>query len=258
MNFLQAIILGIVEGLTEYLPISSTFHLIWASKFLALGQTEFQKMFEIVIQSGAILSVVLIYFRELLIDRKLLTKIFVSFIPTALVGLVLYKVIKNVFFESLWMQLIVFALVGLVFILFERSQFKNRLTRTIPEITYQEAIIVGLVQSLAIFPGVSRAGAVMLILMFLKIRRDEAAKYSFLLAVPTLLAASALDLVKSRQVLFHQAGNLPLLFVGFVVSMVAAFVVIKWFIGYLQKHDLALFGYYRIALAVSLSFLMIL
>ncbi len=246
MNILQAGILGIVEGLTEFLPISSTFHLIWSARLLGLTQTEFLKLFEVVIQSGAILAIVVIYVQTVLHDLKLIKNLFISFVPTAVIGLLLYKVIKNSFFDNFILQLVIFIGVGIFFILFEKWSTRHDLHRKAENLTTKEAVFVGVAQALAVFPGVSRAGAVMIALMYRKISRVEAAKYSFLLAVPTLLAASVLDLFKSRNVLFQNNQNIPLLAVGFLFSFVSAFVVVKWFIAYLQSHNLTNFGWYRI------------
>lgn len=247
MHFLQAIILGIIEGVTEYLPISSTFHLIWSSKLLQIPDSDFLKLFEVFVQSGAILAVVILYFKTLTHDWQTLKKLALSFVPTAVVGLVLFKIIKNVFFVNSWLQLAVFALVGIIFIVYEKFFKKNR-TKTIANLTYPQAVIIGLCQSLAVVPGVSRAGAVMLAMLAMDINREEAAKYSFLLAVPTLCAAAALDLLKSRELLMGQLGNVGLLATGFVAAFISAFVVVKWFITFLQKHDLSSFGWYRLVI----------
>lgn len=247
MNYWQAIILGLIEGVTEYLPISSTFHLIWGARLMGLSQSDFQKMFEVVIQSGAILAVIVLYLKQL--NFELAKKVLVSFIPTAVVGLGLYKIIKGIFFENFILQMTVFIGVGIFFIIFEKY-FKNQ-NKTISKISYKEAIFVGLAQALAVIPGVSRAGAVIVALLFLGIKRDEAAKYSFLLAVPTLLAATALDLVKSRAVVFDNPG---LLLVGLLASFLSAYVVVKWFINFLSKHDLSVFGWYRLAIGVLLMY----
>jgi undecaprenyl-diphosphatase len=255
MDFFQAVILGIIEGATEYLPISSTFHLIWASKLLSIPQTEFQKMFEVVIQSGAILAVLVLYFKTLTHDSRLLKKVFASFLPTAVIGLVLYKIIKNVFFESYLAQIGIFILVGLLFLVIEQWWNRKKFTVVGSEITYSQAIVIGLAQALAVFPGVSRAGAVILAMMFFNVRRDEAAKYSFILAVPTLLAAAVLDLFKSRSVIFEQA-NLLLLLVGFITSFISALVVVRWFIGFLERHKITLFGWYRLAFGLILAIML--
>lgn len=257
MNILQTIILGVVEGLTEFLPVSSTFHLIFASRLLQIPQTDFQKLFEVFIQSGAILSVVILYFHEIKKDFDLLKKVFVSFLPTAVIGLVLYKVIKNVFFESPNLMLFVFFGMGVVFILVEKLH-KNAdkpgglsLRKKIIDLTYTQAILIGVFQALAVIPGVSRAGAVLVFMIILGFNRKESAKYSFLLAVPTILAASALDLWKTKSV--FSAGGISgflQLGLGFFVAFVVSYFVIKWFIGFLQKRTLVPFGIYRIIASI--------
>ncbi|HLE50124.1 MAG TPA: undecaprenyl-diphosphate phosphatase [Patescibacteria group bacterium] len=254
MNFWQALTLGVVEGGTEYLPVSSTFHLIWTGKILAMPQIEFLKTFEIFIQSGAIAAVLFLYLKTLLSDRKLMAKVLTSFIPTAAVGLVLYKIIKGYFFENDFLQLTIFLAVGILFILYERLADHKANTRELSSLTVNQALAVGLAQALAVVPGVSRAGAVIMGMMLMRFRRDEAAKYSFLLAVPTIFAAAGLDLVKSRAVVFDNGGGW-LLALGFVSAFISALVVIKWLIRYLQRHSLEIFGWYRIAAFFLFSFL---
>ncbi|MCL4389865.1 MAG: undecaprenyl-diphosphate phosphatase [Patescibacteria group bacterium] len=253
MNPLQALVLGVVEGATEYLPISSTFHLIWASHFLGLAQSDFQKAFEVIIQAGAILAVVVLYLPRWRQKISLFPKIAASFIPTAVIGLLFYKIIKDVFFTSDLLQLGVFAIVGAVFIIYERF-FRPDLSRPAAAITFRQAILIGVVQALAIVPGVSRAGAVILGLMFLRVKRDEAAEYSFLLAVPTLLAASGLDLVKSAPYLLHHLGDIGILAIGFGTAFVSALFAVKWFLAFLQHHTLTSFGLYRLVLAGAIIF----
>lgn len=254
MNIFQAAILGVVEGLTEFLPISSTFHLIWSAKLLGLTQTEFLKLFEVVIQSGAILAIVALYIQTVLKDLKLIKNLLISFLPTAVIGLLLYKIIKNSFFENFLLQLSIFIGVGVFFILFEKWSKKRELHKNAESLTSKEALFIGVAQALAVFPGVSRAGAVMIALMYRKVNRVEAAKYSFLLAVPTLLSASVLDLLKSKDVLLSNTQNIPLLVVGFVFAFLSAFIVVKWFVAYLQSHDLTNFGWYRIVAGALLFF----
>ncbi len=251
MSVLNALILGIVEGLTEFLPISSTAHLIFVSKLLKIHQTEFQKFFEVFIQSGAILAVLIIYFRHLLTHKKNLKNIVVSFFPTAIIGFVFYKIIKNIFFESYLLIVFMMFFVGFVFFTVELlvKRKKLRLQKSVNNITYKQAIIIGLGQSLAIVPGVSRAGAVIVTMMFLGFRRDEAALYSFLLAVPTIFAASAFDLLKTNFSLVFNSQNLFFLIIGFLTSFISAFFVIRLFINYLQKNSLVVFGWYRIIVA---------
>lgn len=246
MQIWQAVVLGLIEGVTEFLPISSTFHLIWVAKLLQIPATDFVKLFEVAIQGGAILAVLTLYW------NKLSARVLVSFIPTAVVGLVLYKIIKGIFFENMTLQLVVFAGVGLLFFVFEKWYQKQ--TKKITEISFMQAILIGLIQALAVVPGVSRAGAVMLGMMGLGISREESAKYSFLLAVPTILAASFYDLWKMRSLLSGQIENVQLLIVGSVAAFVSALVIVKWFVGFLQKHTLTIFGWYRFVVAFILFF----
>lgn len=250
MTFLQSIILGTIEGITEYLPISSTFHLIWTSRLLGIESTDFQKAYEVIIQSGAILAVAILYIKTFLTNRSLVLKTLTSFVPTAAIGYVLYALIKGTFFESYLLQIIIFALIGFFFIYFEKTD--RQLTKTLTSFSYKDAFIIGLTQVLAVFPGVSRAGAVIVGMMFLGIKRDEAAKYSFLLAVPTLLAASVLDLYKSIPILSSRPESVVLLIAGFIAAFISALVVVRWFIGYLQTNTLKGFGYYRIGLSILL------
>jgi undecaprenyl-diphosphatase len=252
MNIIQAIILGLVEGVTEFLPISSTFHLIWTSKLLAIPESDFLSFFEVFIQSGAILAVVIVYFKYILEHKQNIRNILFSFVPTAIVGLLLHKIIKTIFFNSDALMLSAFAIVGIVFIIVEYfiKHEKIKLTKSILEISLSSAVIIGLAQSIAVLPGVSRAGAVMICMMILGYKRKDAALYSFLLAVPTILAASAFDLVKLDFSILGQGVNLLLVCVGFVVAFLSAMVVIKWLIQFLQKNTLTSFGIYRLALSI--------
>jgi undecaprenyl-diphosphatase len=247
MQIWQAVVLGLVEGATEFLPISSTFHLIWTAKLLQIPANDFVKLFEVAIQGGAILAVLFLY------GRKISTKVMVSFVPTAVVGLVLYKIIKDVFFENMFLQLGMFAGVGLLFLLFEKMPIRQN--KKVVDLTYVQALVIGLIQALAVIPGVSRAGAVMLGMTGMGISREESAKYSFLLAVPTILAASAYDLWKMRSLLSGQIQNIELLVTGSVVAFFSALIVIKWLIHFLQKNTLEGFGWYRLMLA-TLMFLL--
>lgn len=255
MTIIQSIILGIVEGVTEFLPISSTFHLVWTAKFLGLEQTDSQKLFEIAIQSGAILAVGVGFIKTSLRNVEIIKKVLVAFIPTAIIGFALYKIIKNVFLENLPLQLCMFIAIGVVFILFEYLS-KRSYTRSMADITYKEALFVGVAQALAVVPGVSRSGAVILALMMLSVKREDAATFSFLLAVPTILGATALDLFKSHTAI-ESTHDASLLAVGFIASFFAALIVVRWFIAYLQRHTISIFGWYRIALGIVLALVLI-
>ncbi|MEK7597825.1 MAG: undecaprenyl-diphosphate phosphatase [Patescibacteria group bacterium] len=258
MNVLNAIILGLVEGITEFLPISSTAHLIISSKLLNIPATEFQKFFEVFIQSGAILAVIFIYWKTILKNKNLLVNIILSFIPTAVVGLLLHKVIKGVFFESFTLIAVSLFMVGLFFIIFE-FLLKKKIVKTdkkIIQMTIIQALLIGVGQSLAVVPGVSRAGAVILTMMILGFNREESALYSFVLALPTLLAASTFDFIKTDPQLIF-AGNNPLfLFIGLITSFFSALIAIKWFVSFLQKNSLSGFGIYRISLSIFTFFVL--
>lgn len=258
MNIVNAIILGLVEGVTEFLPISSTAHLIISSKLLNIPQTEFQKFFEVFIQSGAILAVIFIYRETILKNKQLITNIILSFIPTAIVGLLLHKVIKNVFFESFTLIAVSLFYIGLLFIIYEFLLKKKivKADKKIIQMTILQALLIGVGQSLAVVPGVSRAGAVILTMMVMGFNREESALYSFILAVPTLLAASAFDLIKTDPHLIFSGNNPLYLSVGLIVSFFSALLAIKWFIGFLQKNSLSSFGVYRIGLAFFTYFVL--
>jgi undecaprenyl-diphosphatase len=252
MNIFQTVILGIVEGITEFLPVSSTFHLIFTSNLLHIMQSDFVKLFEVVIQGGAILSVLFLYLQELVKDKNLMIKVVAAFVPTAIVGFVLEKIIKSVFFESNVLMLTAFFLVGLIFIGLELFLKKNKvvLKKEMKDITVKEALIIGAVQSLAVVPGVSRAGSVIVGMIGLGYKRSDAAKFSFMLSIPTILAASALELFKMRDTLTAQSGNVVVLLVGCIVAFMTSYIVIKWFINYLKNHSLEVFGWYRIIMTV--------
>lgn len=257
MNLINALILGIVEGITEFLPISSTAHLIITSKLLNISQTDFQKFFEVFIQSGAILAVVLIYIQYILKNPKVIKSVLISFIPTAIVGFFLHKIIKNIFFESFYLIIGSLFFVGLLFIVFEYL-VKNKkivLKKSINQLTIFHAVAIGMVQSLAVIPGVSRAGAVMLGMMVFGYKRKESAVYSFLLAVPTILAAGAFDLYQSKKIIFASLNNLWILTFGFLISFLFAYVSVKWLINYLKKNSLVIFGIYRIIISLLLFML---
>lgn len=254
MNIFHAVILGVVEGVTEFLPVSSTFHLIFSARVLGVQQNDFTKLFEVFIQSGAILSVALLYLTDVVKYKEISKRVIVSFIPTALAGLILYKFIKNVLFENQILMIFIFAVVGGLFLLIEQLVKKDRLTLTnvLKNLSYREALIIGLIQALAVIPGVSRAGAVIVIMMILKYKRDQAAYYSFLLSIPTIFAAAFYDLYKMRQTVAAYSYNWILLAAGFAAALISSYFVVKWLINYLKKNSLSIFGYYRLIIAIIL------
>jgi undecaprenyl-diphosphatase len=246
MTLLQALILGIVEGITEFLPISSTAHLILASRVLHLAESEFVKSFQIIIQLGAILSVVVLYWTKFW-HWDVLKKLVVAFIPTGVIGLTVYKAVKGYLLGNLTVVLLSLLIGGIALVLFERFPRQDREEVDFSEITYRRALLIGLFQAIAIVPGVSRSAATIVGGSLLGISKRTIVEFSFMLAVPTMLAASGLELLKNRAAL---SGNGALLAVGFVVSFLTAIAAIKSFLGYIKKRDFSAFGWYRIVLAV--------
>lgn len=249
LSFLHVFILSAVEGLTEFLPISSTGHLILASKLLGIAETDFVKTFEIVIQLGAIMAIVVLYFKKFLSSWNLIKKLITAFIPTAAVGVVLYPFIKNVLLGSSAITLNALfwggiAIIGVEWFL----RRKKAEAKTESEVTYRQALIIGTFQSLSVIPGVSRAAATIIGGLLTGLDRETATEFSFLLAVPTMIAASALDVYKSRHML--ASSNLLTLAIGTGLSFFFAILAVKFLVNYVKKHDFTAFGIYRIVLSV--------
>ena len=242
----HAVVLGIVEGITEFLPISSTAHLILASKALGLKDTEFLKSFEIIIQLGAILSVVVLYWNRFL-NFEVLKKLVVAVIPTGVIGLTVYKAIKSYLLGNVTVVLWTLLIGGIALIIFERFQQRDDRDVDFSEISYRKAFLIGLFQAIAVIPGVSRSAATIVGGSLLGVSKRTIVEFSFMLAVPTMLAASGLELLKNRSAL---DGNLTILAIGFVVSFITAILAIKSFLGYIKKRDFSAFGWYRIVLAI--------
>lgn len=255
MNLIHVFVLSLVEGLTEFLPISSTGHMILASKLLGLTETDFLKTFQIVIQLGAIMAVVFLYFKKFISSLNLIKKLIVAFIPTAVVGFTLYPLIKGALLGSSAVTLNALFIGGLALIGVEWFlKHKKKDAETTSEISYKQALIIGTFQSLSVIPGVSRAAATIVGGLLNGLDRETATEFSFLLAVPTMFAATGLDLWKSRH-LISQTG-FGTLAIGTVLSFFFAILAVKFLIGYVKKHDFTAFGIYRIALAV-LFFLLV-
>ena len=248
LQIFHTIILGVVEGITEFLPISSTAHLILTAKLLNLPQTEYIKSFEIIIQLGAILSVVALYWRSLL-DLEVIKRLIVAFIPTGIIGLIVYKFAKQYLLGNTSVVLWALLLGGILIIVFEYlykpKDVDNQEIRSIP---YKHCLAIGLFQSIAIVPGVSRSAATVIGGLLLGLNRKTIIEFSFLLAVPTMLAASSLDLIKSAD--SFSIDQIWFLGVGFVVSFIVALLSIKFLLRYIKKHDFKAFGVYRIVIAI--------
>jgi undecaprenyl-diphosphatase len=249
MTIIDALVLSIVEGITEFLPISSTGHLILTSHLLQVTQNSFYTTFEIFIQLGGILAVVALYFNTLLKRKDYWPKIFAAFIPTAAVGLLLYKFIKNFLLGNELITVISLCIGGIVLIALEYiHKEKEDHKEDIADITYKQAVLIGLCQSVSIVPGVSRAAASIIGGLFVGMKRKAAVEFSFFLAIPTIAAAAGLDLIESKLQFSNQ--EIMLLGVGFVGSFIVAIFAIKFFIAFIKTHSFIPFGIYRIVLAI--------
>ncbi len=253
MTILQAIILSIVEGITEFLPISSTGHMVLASVLMGIPQTEFLKSFEIAIQVGAILAVVGLYAKTKLFKKAVFTRLVVAFIPTAVIGLIFYKLVKGYLLGNLAVTLWALLIGGVALIIVEQYLGNRKAAeKEIEQMSLKQAAIIGVCQSLAIVPGVSRAAATIIGARLLGLSRVAAVEFSFLLAVPTMLAATGLDVIKSG---WHFTSHEWLLLgIGFVAAYVSAFFAVKYFVKFVQTHDFTGFGLYRIFIAVVFLF----
>ncbi len=271
MDIIKSIILGIIEGITEWLPISSTGHLIIADEFIKLGMTdEFMEMFNVVIQLGAILAVVVIFWNKMwpftadktkgynyitkgngLIKKDVMDmwfKVIVAMLPAAIVGITFDNYFEKHFHN--W-QVVSAALIvyGVLFIVIEKIN-KNRKPKvnSIPELSYKTALLIGCFQALSLIPGTSRSGSTILGAMILGVSRVAGAEFSFFLAVPVMFGASLIKLLKFG---FTFTGmELAVLAVGTLTSFIVSVIAIKFLISYVRRHDFSLFGYYRIALGV--------
>ena len=255
MEILKAILFGIVEGITEWLPISSTGHMILLNDFIHLNVTsEFYKLFEVVIQLGAILAVVILYFKSIWPFKKekeerketfsLWGKILVACVPAAIIGLLFDDWFDAHFYNSI--------VVSIIFIIFEKKNIGSKTTKSLKDITYKQAFVVGVFQVLALIPGTSRSGATIVGGLLIGLERKTIADFTFLLAIPVMAGASLLKLVKYiKDVGFVFAtGELMILGVGSLVAFIVSIIVIKFLLSYIKKHDFQAFGWYRIVLGI--------
>ncbi len=258
MTSSEAVIIAIVEGITEFLPISSTAHMAITSAVMGIGDDAFTKLFEIVIQLGAILSVVVLYWKKFFDfkNTSFYLKLVVAVIPALVIGALLKKHIEKVLGSPMVIAIIM--LLGGIVLLFVDKWFRQPRVQAEKDITYKHSFIIGVFQTLSIvFPGLSRSAATIIGGMQQKLTRSLAAEFSFFLAVPTMLAASIKSLYDvykdSPEVL--GSGNLNILLLGCAVAFVVALLAVKFLIGFLQKNGFRVFGYYRIAAGVLLLIL---
>jgi undecaprenyl-diphosphatase len=244
---IKALILGIVEGLTEFLPVSSTGHLILAGELLGANDERWN-VFNIVIQTGAMLAIVWEYrARFFKVDIALYRNLFVAFLPAAILGLLFSKYIKGYLFHAVPVAL-AFIVGGIVILLVENNPRRTHRVETTREMTWLDALKVGFAQCFALIPGTSRSGATIIGGMLFGLSRKAATEFSFFLAVPTLVAAGAYDLLKHREL--FSASDLPMFGVGSVAAFVSAFVVVRWLIRYVATHDFKPFAWYRIVFGI--------
>ena len=256
MTIIQSIILGLVEGVSEFLPISSTAHLIITANWLKIPETATLKSFLIAIQLGAILSVAVLYTNKLIKEPKLILKIGAAFIPTALIGLAAYKLVKNYLMESLILISATLIIGGLALIILEKyfakklAQAENNKNAapqkdlSLTDLSYKNAALIGVFQTLAIVPGVSRSAATIMGGLSLGISRKNIVEFSFLLALPTMAAATFLDLYQEPPVL--NGNELIAWIIGLITAFLTAILGIKFFLRFIQKNDFQIFGWYRI------------
>lgn len=260
MTYLYSIILGIVEGITEFLPISSTGHLILTSKLLSIPDSEFLKSFEIFIQLGAILAVVYYYRRTICSDFIVWKKVIAAFIPTAVFGFILYKIVKHLLLGNALIVAYALIIGGIILIIFEIYQKKKtsgldkEITQydSIREVPYMTAIYIGIAQVLAVIPGVSRSATTIIAGQSLSLSRKAVIEFSFLLAIPTMLAATSLDMIQSGRSFSGQ--EFIFLALGFIIAFFTALAVIKWLLLYVRDHSFIVFGIYRIIIGLIVLF----
>ena len=259
LDVLKVIILGIVEGITEWLPVSSTGHLILVGDLLAPGMTEeFMEMFNVVIQLGAIMAVVVIYFHKLnpfspkkTQKQKLLTwqmwiKVMIACLPAAVIGLLFNDIQDQLFYKPLPVA-IMLIVYGVLFIVIEnRNKGQIPAVTKISQLTISQLLWIGFFQMLALIPGTSRSGATIIGALLIGVSREVAAEFTFFLAIPVMFGASLLKLIKFG--LAFTAVEFGLLMLGCVVSFVMSIIAIKFLMGYIKKNDFKVFGYYRIVL----------
>lgn len=264
IEILKAILFGIVEGITEWLPISSTGHMILLDEFINLKVTdEFYDLFQVVIQLGAILAVVIMYFKticpfgfgknkeEQKSTWNLWGKILVACLPAAIIGILFDDWLDEHLYNSVVVSLTLI-IYGIIFIVIESKKFGKRETKDLDKITYKQALGIGAFQLLSLIPGTSRSGSTIIGGLILGLERSVAASFTFFLAIPVMVGASLLKLLKYilKVGFIFQTGELLLLGVGCLVAFIVSILIIKFLMNYIRKHDFKVFGYYRIVLGI--------
>ncbi len=261
MNTLQAILIAIIEGLTEYLPVSSTAHMIFASSYFGIQDHDFVKLFQVSIQLGAILAVVVLYWKKFFDFTRLnfYLKLAVAVIPALILGKIFDDMIDAVLGKPLPIAIVL--IIGGIFLLFIDDFFKNPTVKSEEEISFKKAFVIGFWQCLAMMPGTSRSAASIIGGMQQGLTRETAAEFSFFLAVPTMLAVSVYSIflktystthLKGYEMLFNSPDNMKMFIIGNIVAFVVAMIAIKLFIGLIKKYGFRPWGYYRIVVGIVL------
>jgi undecaprenyl-diphosphatase len=255
MTIIQAIILAIIEGITEFLPISSTGHMILASSAMGIASDHFVKMFTVAIQFGAILSVIVLYWKRFFQTIDFYTKLFVAFIPAAIFGKLLNDFIDSLL-ENAFVVAITLFLGGIILLFIDK--WLNNEKDSNDEVTYPKAIKIGMFQVIAMIPGVSRSAATIIGGLSQKMSRKAAAEFSFFLAVPTMFAATAYKMFKYQKEVGFVVTDINILVIGNIVAFIVALIAIKGFISFLTKYGFKVFGWYRIILGAAIMILYVL
>lgn len=254
MGIAEAILLALVEGLTEFLPVSSTGHMIIVSTLLGISQDPFVKVFEVAIQFGAILAVTVLYFKRFTRNLKFYRVLATGFLPTGVLGLLLKSKIDRLM-ESVEVVATSLLLGGLVLVVIDRFFSDDEKTDT-REVDYRTAFVIGLVQSVSMIPGVSRSAATIIGGLTQRLTRKAAAEFSFFLAVPTMFAATAKSLFDEREMVMASMDKIGLLLLGNAVAFGVAYLAMNSFVAYLTRHGFRVFGYYRIAVGLLILILL--
>ena len=248
MTLIQSIIIAIIEGITEFLPISSTGHMIIASTLMKINNDEFVKTFEICIQIGAIMAIMLMYVKKFLSGLNIYFKLMVAFLPTAIIGFLAYDIIKSYLFNPIVVATSL--ILGGIILIFIDQRVENQQTTVleIESISYKNAFLIGLFQCISMIPGVSRAAATIIGGIFNGLNKKQATEFSFLLAVPTMLAASSYDLLKTN--IHFNSQEIMILGLGLAIAFVTAWITVKFFLKFISHYGFKHFGYYRIVIGI--------
>ncbi len=246
MSYFEAILLAIVEGLTEFLPVSSTGHMVLTSSVLGIAENEFVKMFTVAIQFGAILSVLVLYWKRFFQSISFYTKLFIAFLPAAVIGFLFNDYIDMILENPIVVAISL--LLGGIVLLFVDNWFAENETNGITEVSNKNAWMIGVFQVISMIPGVSRSAATIIGGLSQKLTRKAAAEFSFFLAVPTMFAATGYKMLKYQMNVGFNTSDIGVLAVGNIAAFIVAIIAIKGFIGFLTKYGFKMFGWYRIAL----------